>query len=281
LPQRQAQKHVKQHSPTLFWLLVAATIAVDAVVVRWMVQAGPMSKTAFLYDALVTGQLGVVCLWGAFAARHAWLAWIAELSAVGIAGGLTAWVAKLSIAEACGIHGLYVATLATAFWILKRIPAWRRLAGEADPAVWQYSIGHLLAAMTVVALLFGALRGSVLLTSAYDSWRFVVLLTLGDVVLVTATVFVWLWAAWLPNWWPRVGAAFAPALVVGGIEAALASIGALGSSFENPQLRNSLDLVAYTLATSLVIFLFLEIAPIVDRCQRADKTPPAGTIDLS
>ena len=264
---------MKQHSPTLFWLLLAATIAVDAVAITWMVQAGPTSRAAFLYDALVTGQLAVICLWGAFAARRTWSAWVVTLIAVGVGGMLTARVAELPPAEACGIHGIYVALLAATLWVLKRTPAWRRLKGEANPAVWQYSLGHLLAAMTVVALLIGALRGSVLLTSGDDSWRFVVLLTLGDVVLVTATAFVWLWASWMPFWWPRLGAVFLPALAVGALETALAVAGALGSFFEESPATDALSLFAYTLTTSIVIFAYLELVPILDRDQRAVSPP--------
>ena len=270
---------MKQHSPIIFWLLLAATVAVDAVAITWILEAGPTSRASFLYEALVTGQLAVVCLWGAFAARRIWMAWLVTLIAAGIAGVLTARVAELSLVEACGIHGIYVALLAATLWVLKRTPAWRRLTGDANPAVWQYSLGHLLAAMTVVALLIGALRGSVLLASGDDIWRYVVLLTLGDVVLVAATVFVWLWASWLPYWWPRLGAVFAPALAVGALEIVLAASGALGSSFENSQATDALSLVAYTLTTSLVIFVYLELAPLVERGQRAENTPPAGKIE--
>ncbi len=264
---------MKQHSPLLFWLLLAATISVDAVVISWMLEAGPTSRASFLYDALVTGQLAVVCLWGAFAARRIWSAWIVTLLAVGVAGMLTARVAELSFAEACGIHGIFVALLGATLWVLKRTPAWRRLVGETNPVVWQYSLGHLLAAMTVVALLIGALRGSVLLTGAADSWRFIVLLTLGDIVLVAATVFVWLWASWLPHWWPRLGAALAPALAVGLVEIALAVSGSLGTAFENPQETDPLSIVAYTLLTSLLIFACLELAPILSRNCGADSLP--------
>ncbi|MEX2091450.1 MAG: hypothetical protein WD971_02175 [Pirellulales bacterium] len=268
---------MKQQSQILFWLLLAATAAVDIVAITWLLEAGPESRAAFLYDALVTGQLAVVALWGVFGARRSWAAWCAALAAVGVAGALTARLAQLSLAESCGIHGSSVALLAATLWVLKRTPIWQRLAGKASAAGWQYSMGHLLAAMTIIALLIAALRGSVLLLNSGESWKFFVTLTLGDVVLATSIAFIWLWTSWFPRWWPRLAAVLLPALAVGALEAGLAMSGLLGPDVAQLQEYSPFDLVAYTLMASIVIFAYLELAPIIRRDQRAVATPLAGT----
>ncbi len=49
-----------------FWLLLAATAAVDAVAIAWILDAGSASLAAYLFDALLAGQLAVVCVWAVF-----------------------------------------------------------------------------------------------------------------------------------------------------------------------------------------------------------------------
>lgn len=256
---------MKTHSPILVGLLLAATVAVDVVVAKSLVDAGQMSRVSFVFDALIVGQLSAVSAWAVLGARRAWIGGLAVLAAVGAAGMLLARVAELSIAEACGIYGSLVAILVVVLWAIKHTPLWRRLTNSGDGVTWQFSLGHLMLAMTAVAVLITALRGSLLLFEAGDSWKFLVSLTLADVILVVATIVTWAWASWLPHWWPRLGAAIAPAFVVGGVNTALMRSGLLGAETAQLQRQAPFDLIAYALMVALVLFIYLELTPIVAR----------------
>ena len=143
---------MKTYSPILVSLLLAATVAVDAVVVTKLLDAGQMSRVSFVYDALIIGQLSAISAWAVLGARRAWMGGLAVLAAVGVAGLLLARVAELSIAEACGIYGSFVAILVVALWVIKQTPLWRRLTKSGDGVSWQFSLGHLMLAMTAVAV---------------------------------------------------------------------------------------------------------------------------------
>jgi hypothetical protein len=270
---------VKTHSPIVVGLLLAATAAVDVVVAKSLVNAGQMSRVSFVFDALIVGQLSAVSAWAVLGARRAWMGGLAVLTAVGAAGLLLARVAELSIAEACGIYGSLVAILVVVLWAIKQTPLWRRLTNSGSAEVWQFSLVHLMLAMTAVAVLITALRGSLLLFEAGDSWKFLVSLTLADVILVVTTILTWTWASWLPHWWPRLGAAIAPAFVVGGVNTALMRSGLLGAETAALQRQAPFDLIAYALMVSVVIFVYLEIAPLIARGDSPEQLSTDGTED--
>jgi hypothetical protein len=259
---------VKTPPRILFWLLLAATAAVDAVAIMWLVEGGIKSQAVFLYDALETGQVSVVAMWCLFGARKPWAAWAAALLTVGVVSLLETRVAELSFAEACGIYGSFFSLLALTLWLLKQTSFWRQLAGSDVSNRWQYSLSHLLAAMTVIALVIVALRGSELLIDSEDMWKSYAMLTIGDVALATSVLIVWLWTSWQPHWWPRLAAAFLPALAIGALETSLALSGGLGEDFATLQTYSPFGMIAYTLIASLVIFAYMELAPIVRRGSR-------------
>ncbi len=261
----------------LFWLLLAATAAVDAVAIMWMMEGGTESQAAFLYDALVTAQLSVVTMWGVFGARNASTALVAAVLAVGVVSLLEPRFAELSLAEAGGIYGSFVSLLALVLWLLKQTSFWRQLVGSDESNQWQYSMSHMLAAMTVVALVIVALRGSELLLESEDLWKSLVMLTIGDVALATSVLIVWLWTSWQPYWWPRLAAAFLPALAIGALETSLALVGVLGDEYTAIQAYSPFGMVANTLIASLVIFAYLELAPIVRRGSRTVSMPSEST----
>lgn len=263
---------MKAHSPILVGLLLTATAAVNAVVVAKLLEAGSLSRVSFVYDALINAQLAVACVWAVMGTRRSWLGWVAVLAAIGAAGMLLSYVfgPDLEVIEGCGIYGMLTALLCVALWIVRRTPLWRRLTGSGGPVTWQFSLGHLMLAMTAVAVLTTALRGSVLLFEAGDAWKSLVVFTLSDVVLVVTLVVVWVWAARLPLF-PRLAAAIAPAFVVGGVNTALSQSGLLGT--ENPTIQNAapFDLMAYALMVALVIVVYLEIAPLIARGESSEQ----------
>lgn len=270
---------MNQQSKILFWLLLAATAAVDVVVASWLRDVGPQSRTAFLYDGLVSGQLAVVTIWAVLGARPSWAAWVLPLVAIAVAAPVTAKLSDLSVAETVGFYGSFMAMLAVALWMLKRTRLWQRLSGHQETTAWQFSLVHLLIAMTTVAVLIGALRQSELLLGDAESWKFFTLLTIGDVALAVGTLVAWKWISWLPHWWPRMGASCAVALFVGGLETAAVLSGAMGEFGAMIASQNKFDLVATSLITTLVIFVYLELAPIVNRARPAENDPPDGLIE--
>ena len=265
---------MKQQSQIILWLLLAATAAVDAVAIQWLRESGTMSQAVFLYDAMVTAQLSIVCIWCVLGTDRTWAAWIAAIAAVSGVSIVNARILELSLAEAAGIYGSYFVLLGVVLWALKRTRFWRQLVGTEGSATWQYSLSHLLIAMTVLALLIGALRGSSLLLDSADSWKSFVVLTIGDVLLATSTLVVWLWTSWRPQWWPRLAAVLVPAMAIGALEALLAFSGALGEDYANVQAYSPFGMVAYTLIASGTIFIYLELAPLILRTRPATSLPP-------
>src|SRR3954468_9417031 len=52
-----------QRSPLIFWLLLAATICVDAVAFSWAEAASGDSFGSVAFEALMLSQISVVCIW--------------------------------------------------------------------------------------------------------------------------------------------------------------------------------------------------------------------------
>jgi hypothetical protein len=254
---------VPQRSPVILVLLVAATLALDAVAISWLRRDGVLSEAPYFYDALVSAQLALVCLWAVFSSRYATLGWIATVTAVLVVSKVTSHISNGStFAEEVGSNGSYVGALAVALWILKRTEFWRRLTGSG-PIVWQYSVTQLLSAMTIVAVIIVSLRHSELLT---DWWQPLVTLTVGDVVVALATTLLWAGKELVVI---RLASACATAIIVGLCEAPsqmdLQALQPAGAS----HFRLWLEMVVYAVIISLVIFTWLELVPIVPTSRRA------------
>jgi hypothetical protein len=253
---------VTQRSPINVVLLAAATLALDAVAITWLVRSSALSEAPYLYDALVSAQLALVCLWAVFAARHTIAGWVAAIVAVLVISAVSAHIStEMTFAEEFGSNGSEVAALAVALWILKRTEFWRRLTG-AGPVVWQYSIANLLGAMTIVALLVVSLRHTQLLV---DWWQPLAALIVGDVVIAVTTTVLW---AGKEHSVIRLAATCAAAIVVGLCEAPAQTIvpNVPPTSFSN--FRLWVEMVVYTLIIALVIFTWLELVPIVPISRR-------------
>jgi hypothetical protein len=263
---------VKQQSQILFLLLVAATIAVDGVAIIWLVQAGSMSRAGYLFDALATGQTAVVCVWAAFSTTRKWLSLLAVVIAVSVWAALDVWATQLSPAESFGIYAGLAAALLGSLWIFRRSTFWHRRSGQPRIA-WQFSIIQVMGAMTILAVLITSLRGSELLFGKVDVWRFLLLLTICDVLIVISTLVVW---SMPQHWLIRAASACAIAGMLGTVLTGAGATGMLGenvvASFESDFVPNS----TYTIVTSLVVFVWLELGLIVAIDRRAEPSPPAG-----
>jgi hypothetical protein len=266
-PRNRIPAHVKAYSPPLFWLLAAATAAVDAVAFVWLYTMGAVSSVSFLYDALVTAQLAVLCTWCVFGARRAIWAWGAAIVGVAAAGAAEAAALPAGFVESCGFYGIFVVILIAVLWVVKRSTLWQRISGLPSQD-WQFSMLQLLAAMTVVALLITALRHSEVLVAAPDLWKWVVVLSLADVILVTTTIFAWAWGtrrkSGQAHWLPRLGVALAVALVLGAFELFLMRLGALGQDLASYYQSGTISgMLAYLVKLTVVIFIWLELAPVI------------------
>jgi hypothetical protein len=261
---------VTQRSPINAVLLAAATLALDAVAIVWLKRAGVNSAASYLYDALVSAQLAIVCLWAVFAARHTAWGWIAVIGAVMIATQIEMQLTDESFTEASGTYFLYVLMLAAALWMLKRTSIWQRIIG-GETAVWQYSTAVLLIVMTAMAVLIVLVRTSGVLTDAIPTWRLIAILTAGDVLLAVATTMIWARQSSLTI---RVATVCAAAILIGFLEISCGISGALG-----PDLTKVLkqewpaQFAAYSLMLSLTIFLWLELVPIVSISRRTELAP--------
>ena len=251
-----------QRSPINAVLLAAATLALDAVAITWLAQASVLSEAPYLYDALVSAQLALVCLWAVFASRYTLVGWLAAIVAVLVVSTASTHIsAEMTFAEEFGSNGSYVAALAIALWVLKRTEFWRRLTG-AGPVVWQYSITHLLGVMTLVAVLVVSLRHTELLT---EWWKPLVALTVGDVVIAVATTVIW---AGKEHAVIRLAAICAAAIVVGLCEAPAQTIVPTVPPTSFSRFHLWVEMVVYTLIIALVIFAWLELVPIVPISRR-------------
>jgi hypothetical protein len=163
----QRRHHMPQRSPNIFWLLLAATLSVDYVAFFWMVSGGGPRFAQVAYDALVVGQLSIVCIWAGlrsakiFWSRAApWAAMLIAAVAVGLFATPQQWVGL-------PYYGLHVALLLSALWVFERTNFWRRQSGASSE--WRYSLVHLLIAMTIVAILLATMRESQLVGPG-DRW---------------------------------------------------------------------------------------------------------------
>jgi hypothetical protein len=190
----QRRYPMPRQSPVFLWLLLAATIGVDAVVfARMRSEPYPaLMYTSAAFYALITGQLSVICIWSAL--RGTTIVWTVILPLVSAvcAALLNATFSNdpaifgEKFTLHAGYYGLHVAVLLSALWLLQRTAYWRRRSGSVH--VWQFSLTHVLIVMTVVALLVAVSRHGPLFSE--NSGLFVVTMLL-LVALPVAAVVIW------------------------------------------------------------------------------------------
>jgi hypothetical protein len=253
---------MSQRSPINVVLLAAATLALDAVAITWLARAGGMSAAAYLYDALVSAQLAVVTLWAIFGAKHSLNCWVATIAATLAFAKVSAPLTDLAFIEQCGIYGAFVATLAVALWVLRRTSAWQKLTASS-PKPWQYSLGNMLALMTLLAILTVAMRRSEVLP---DLWKLFTILTVGDLMIALATTILWA-TAWTHVL--RLSTICLVAVVVGLGDAWAQPVTTAPGLTSYPWVESA----GYAIIMSFVIFIWLELAPIVPGAHRAKAAP--------
>src|SRR3990172_7229158 len=182
------------HSPIIFWLLLAATIAVDAVAFSCVRSAPEASLAGVAFEALVVSQLSIVSIWCALAARNAIWAVVGPLLAIA-AAWLATWNASRLWADMLPYYGLHVALLWGLLKTLERTPFWRRRSNRT--ASWRYSMTQLLLIMTIVAVLLPAVLQSEVFNHR-DSGSNVAFIAGSLCLTLACVVFLRLSIPWLP-----------------------------------------------------------------------------------
>lgn len=155
-----------QRSPIIFWLLLAATLCVDAVVFSRIASEAFPGQTylVVVLSALVLSQLSVVCIWAALRSnKNLWIRLIPYVTAL-VAAALTAMFIDNPVKFGAAFqtmltyYGFHTVLIIIALWLLQRTAFWRRRSGASHTL--QFSVIHLLIAMTVVAVLTTLMRES-------------------------------------------------------------------------------------------------------------------------
>ena len=229
---------MQNRSPIIFWLLVAATACVDLVAFKWVVNENSPDSN-ILFDALLSSELSVVCIWSGLRFRKGIGIRIAPWLAVVVAvGARLAQIAGMSLLRGgepsaarpdrdqafisgldwSGLEGwipwylpqflFQAAILVAAFWLFGRTPFWKRRSGTS-PA-WRFSISQLLIITAVLAVLIASMRDSPLFQA--DGYLGTLLWIGSTVVLAVGAVCLWT-LSW--HWVLRLASVLALATVLG------------------------------------------------------------------
>jgi hypothetical protein len=193
-------------SPVITWLLLAATMCVNAVAYAYT-GSNPISTQLheLTFFALLSAQLSLVCIWLSFhSIRLPWATSIIVAALVAAAALMTRvdnfWVML-------AYFSLQVVVLLVIFWFVKRTEYWARRSGNAVKL--RFSMAHLLLATTAVAIMVTVLRLSGLFE--FEA-ALVVALSSGAVLVAVVSVLVWS-LSW--HWVLRLAATFAFAMLLG------------------------------------------------------------------
>jgi hypothetical protein len=158
---------MQRYSPAIFWLLLVATILVDAVVVTES-SIGPTPRRAsesvmILALGLAFGQLSAVCIWSIFARPSSRVRWLfpylcATLAAILVGPPFSAPPHTAVLETIVGFalfFWLHVSLVIGCLWIAKQYRFSYAYATKGASAAWQVSMLHLFLLTTVVALTMG------------------------------------------------------------------------------------------------------------------------------
>jgi hypothetical protein len=220
---------MQQRSPVIFWLLLAATAVVDAVVVCWIFGDPRSELTGEPYYGLAFSQLSLLCAWVVLFRSRVGVGWIVPF----IAGFLAAlgefwpyardnvrvragqvytvapdWEQLASLAAMMWAHVILILLL---LWLLKPTRLCRAFSCPTGERHWQFATRHLLIVMTCLAALLVVMRQS---NISRDDVTLLI-----TVPVMNATLFVAVLATAQAKWpWPiRLAASLAAALAIAGL----------------------------------------------------------------
>lgn len=157
-------------SPAIFWLLLAATLAVDAVAIYWVNQEFNPSS-AVLYNALAFAQLSILSVWAILLPPKVQLRWLVPFVAGAIVALLLMTTRELgpqpgTLLIVTVVMWGHVIICTCVLWLLKPT---RLLADWIDPTTtqkWQFGTAHLLMLMTLLAVVSISVKQAYALLSA-------------------------------------------------------------------------------------------------------------------
>jgi hypothetical protein len=262
-----------QRSPLIFWLLLAATLCVDAVAYSFA-EAEPDPYGFVVFEALMLSQISVVCIWAGLRAEKSMWTRISPLLAIIYATLIwgmfseAIWIGKVgeewSVRMSLGLvnQGLHAALLLAMLWLLKRTALWKRRCDWANE--WQFSIADLLVVITVVAVLGAAMR----FAKVYDDldwlgWGEIVLMG-GPALLAMSGVLIW--SLWWPHWVLRASGVIGVAIGL----AAIVLVAERAFHTDYPVVVST-----YFLIQAVVLMVWLAWGPLLPRARPANTNPSA------
>jgi len=242
-----------QRSPVIFWLLLAATLCVDAVAVSWA-YGTRLYHGGALYFGLVCGQINLICIGACFSGKGGSWRWLAPFAVASAAAWLTSWLYEpmqhfnpnryeLAMAYS-GLWMVQVAVLLAIVWLLHQTSFAERWGHQSHVGRWRFSVKHVLAVMTVLAVLIVVLRQAKLI---HDFWFLVLSWVINNVGVAVAVL----------------GICTSRSHIVLRLAAALGIAAILSLSVEMP--AGEADSLAINLIQAIVMFVWLEISGIVPR----------------
>jgi hypothetical protein len=251
----QRRYHMPQRSPIIFWLLLSATLAVDVVILVLVAEEqNPTAGYLFVtFLALILSQLSIICIWSAFStAPNTWtrIAPVFAVVTTALMAGQFTRFPESNFTTYLGEFALRAVAVLAALWFLQRTNYWRRRNDTAH--TWQFSVLHVLATMTITAILITLLRRNEYFGD--DRWTNIAF-ACSDLALVMASVILWNFS-W--NWILRLASVIGIAVLLG--EGAVAiiygKVGNIGMS--------AFDILhAYYLIQAIVLSLWLGVGPIL------------------
>jgi hypothetical protein len=183
-----------QHRSLIFWLLLAATLAIDGVSLSWVCLT-TLDQAGNLYFGLVCSQISVVCIACCLSStRNPWR-WIAPWALSITVAACTTWLRqRQDSGESYQEFLLYLslwlpqtAILLFLLWLLRQTSYAARWYRPNDRTNWQFSMGHLLITMTASAILLAILR---LAEEMHQFWVELAAWTANNVTLAIAALVI-------------------------------------------------------------------------------------------
>lgn len=149
----------------ILFLLLLATLCVDAVAAYWWGIVGGGEASMALYYGLIFSQLSVMCIWASRCGCAARYVWIAPF----VAGVVAAWITAALIKSGMAAEPVWILVFLCLFWIhaaallallwnwnqTRYGPSENRMGGTRP---WQVSVMQLLVVTFVVAVLLTVWR---------------------------------------------------------------------------------------------------------------------------
>jgi hypothetical protein len=238
-------------SPVIFWLLLAATLSVDAATAGWVFWGQLREESATPFLALSFAQLGILCVWAVFIPKRIRLSWVAPLFlgiAVAVLVALSApssplgqrWEMFLAFIVLTWTHAAIVLPI---LWLLKPTRFGTAFVASDSKPRWQFSTMHLLTVMTCLAVLSMVLRQS----SEWAREAMVVLVTL-PVANISLLILVIVAVQMKRHWLLRLAISLGGALVI-----------AVVSESSGAEFADGMNFYVYCVIQAIVLWMWLEL----------------------